>query len=193
MNRNGIHSEPTLNQTAGPAAVVFADYLCRNQARLYGYIHCLVRNLSDADDLYQQTALILWKKFASFDPGQSFFGWACGIARGEIANFRRARARQRLYFSDTLSLLLVEAQEQMTGDELDDRREALSCCVGKLRPQDRLLLTECYADGVEVCDVAHRHGRSSHSVYNSLRRIRRALFACINRTLAQESRPGWIR
>ncbi len=174
-------------------AAEFAEHLCRNQARLYGYIHCLVRNLSDADDLYQQTALILWKKFDDFDQERSFFAWACGIARGEIANFLRSRGRQRLYFSDDLSLLLVEAEAEMSSDELDDRREALSRCVAKLRPQDRELLGECYVGTAGVPEIASRHGRSPHSVYNSLRRIRRTLFECILRTLAQESRPGWIK
>ena len=182
-----------LTKTDSRLAALFAEHLCRNQARLYGYIHCLVRNLNDADDLYQQTALILWKKFAEFDPEQSFFAWACGIARGEIANFRRACARRRLFLSEDLSLLLVEAEAELSRDELDDRRAALSCCIGKLRQEDRQLLTECYADGVEVPAVAARRGRSPHSVYNSLRRIRRTLFECISRTLAQESRPRWIQ
>lgn len=171
----------------------FADHLCRHQARLYGYIHCLVRNLNDADDVYQQTALILWKKFAAFDPERSFFAWACGIARGEVANFLRGRGRRRLYFSDDLTLALIEAQAEMSDDELEDRRAALTQCMGKLRPQDRELLAECYADAEPVPDVAARHGRSPHSVYNSLRRIRRTLFECIRRTVAAESRPEWAR
>lgn len=181
-----------IKEGRAPAAE-FADYLCRDQARLYGYIHCLVRNLNDADDLYQQTALILWKKFAEFDSRRSFFGWACGIARGEIANFLRSRGRRRLHFSDDLSLLLVEAQAEMSNDELDDRREALSRCVEKLRPQDRELLAECYVGSAEVPEVAARHGRSPHSVYNSLRRIRRTLFECIIRRLAQEAKPRWMK
>src|SRR5947208_8192852 len=101
----------------------FAEHLRRSQTRLYGYIHSLVRDLNDADDLFQQTSLILWKKFGEFDPRRSFFSWACGIARLEVANFVRTRARQRLYFSDDLSLMLIEAQSEMDCDELDDRRD----------------------------------------------------------------------
>jgi len=171
----------------------FAEYLRQSQTRLYGYIHSLVRDLNDADDLYQQTTLILWKKFDEFDRQRSFFSWACGIARLEIANFLRRRGRRRLYFSDGLSLLLIEAQAEVADEELDDRRDALARCVEKLRQQDRELLTECYADESGVHGAADRHGRSPQSIYNSLRRIRRALFECIARTLSQESRPEWIR
>jgi RNA polymerase sigma-70 factor (ECF subfamily) len=170
----------------------FAELLRADQTRLFGYIHSLVRDLNDADDLFQQTTLILWKKFADFDRQRSFFSWACGVARLEIANFLRSRGRQRLYFSDDLSLLLIEAQGEITDEELEDRRDALARCVEQLRPRDRELLTECYADASGVHGAADRRGRSPQSIYNSLRRIRRALFECIARTLAQESRPEWI-
>ncbi len=173
-------------------AAQFGEYLRRDQARLYGYIHSLVRDLSDADDLFQQTSLILWRKFGEFDHTRRFFSWACGIARLEVANFLRSRGRQRLYFSDDLNLLLIETQEEVGDEELADRRDALARCVTKLRPRDKDLLEECYGTESGVHDAAGRRGRSSQSVYNSLRRIRRALFECITRALEQEARRGWV-
>jgi len=169
----------------------FAERLRPEQTRLYGYIHSLVRDLNDADDLFQQTTLVLWKKFGEFDRGRSFFSWACGIARLEVANFLRSRGRQKLYFSDDLNLLLIEAQEEMSNEEVEDRRAALAHCVEQLRQRDRELLAECYGDASGVNEAAGRRGRSSQSVYNSLRRIRRALFECVARVWGQETRPEW--
>src|SRR5438094_618664 len=40
---------------AHPWKAEFAEYLRQDQARLYGYIHSLVRDVHDADDLFQQT------------------------------------------------------------------------------------------------------------------------------------------
>ena len=180
-------------ERTGAATVEFAEYLRRDQARIYGYLHSLVRDLNDADDLFQQTTLIMWKKFAEFDRRRSFFSWACGIGRLEVANFLRSRGRHRLYFSDELNLLLVEAQAEMTNAEQEARREALARCVAMLRERDRELLAACYGDAAGVHAAADRHGRSSQSVYNSLRRIRRALFECVTRTLAHESRREKMR
>jgi RNA polymerase sigma-70 factor (ECF subfamily) len=176
-----------------PRVQEFAAFLRQNQSRLYGYIHSLVRDVNDADDLYQQSALILWKKFKEFERTGNFFAWACGVARLEIANFLRSRGRQRLCFSDDLSLLLVQAQSDLDNDELEDRRDALARCVEKLRERDRQLLTECYGDPSGPHKAADRRGRSPQSVHNSLRRIRRALFECITRTLEREARPSWTR
>jgi RNA polymerase sigma-70 factor (ECF subfamily) len=170
----------------------FAERLREAQSRLFGYIHSLVRDLDDADDLFQQTTLILWNKFDDFDRSRSFLSWACGVARLEVCNFLRSRGRQRLYFSDDLNLLLAEAQDEMAHDELEERRDALAGCVEKLRQRDRQLLDECYGREEGITEVAGRHGRSPQSVHNSLRRIRRSLFECIRRTLDQRSRPGLI-
>lgn len=168
----------------------FADLLRRETSRLFAYIHSLVRDLDDAEDLFQQTTVILWKKFADFDRSRSFFSWACGVARFEAANFLRARGRQRLYFGDELNLLLIEAHEEQPPED-DDRREALARCVEGLRERDRELLEACYADSAGVHESAARLGRSTQSVHNSLRRIRRALYECVRRALG-EPETEWV-
>jgi RNA polymerase sigma-70 factor (ECF subfamily) len=163
----------------------FAAHLRQHQTQLFGYIYSLVRNLDDADDLFQQTSLVLWDKFEEFDSSKSFVCWACGVARYEVLNFLRARTRHRLYFSDELSLALIEAQESLEAERVEERRSALAVCMKKLRQRDQELLEACYGRTVCVPEVARDWGRSSQSIHNSLRRIRRVLFECIQRTLAQ--------
>jgi RNA polymerase sigma-70 factor, ECF subfamily len=171
--------------TAGKAE--FAELLRHNQTQLFGYIYSLVRNLDDADDLFQQTSLVLWDKYELFDPSRSFVGWACGVARFEVLNFLRARSRNRLYFSDALNLALIEAHESLEDELLDDRRDALAGCLKKLRERDQELLEACYGRSTGIQEVASAWGRSTQSIHNSLRRIRRVLFECVRRSLAQES------
>jgi len=170
----------------------FADLLRGSQSRLLGYIHSLVRDVNDADDLFQQTAVILWNKFDSYDESRSFTAWACGVARLEVSNFIRSRSRRKLYLSDDLNLLLIEAYTEIPEAAADDeeRKEALSRCVGKLRERDRDLLLVCYTGDDDIVQIADRMGRSSQSVHNSLRRIRESLYECVRRTLAQEAHPA---
>jgi RNA polymerase sigma-70 factor, ECF subfamily len=169
----------------GDGKIEFAELLRHHQTQLFGYIYSLVRDLDDADDLFQQTSLVLWDKFAQFDPAKSFINWACGVARYEVLNFMRSRSRSRLYFSDQLNLALVEAQECLEHQQLEERRDALAGCMKKLRESDLELLETCYDGSVCIQDVAERWGRSTQSIHNSLRRIRRVLFECVRRTIAQ--------
>jgi RNA polymerase sigma-70 factor (ECF subfamily) len=164
----------------------FAELLRRHQSQLFAYIYSLVRNFDDADDLFQQTSVVLWDKFDQFDRSRRFVAWACGVARYEVLNYLRARSRHRLYFSDELNLALIEAQDELEAEPLLEQRDALATCMKKLRMRDQELLEACYGHCQCISEVANSWGRSTHSIHNSLRRIRRALFECVRRTLAQE-------
>ena len=167
----------------------FAGLLRAHQVQVFSFIYSLVRNFDDADDLFQQTSLAMWNKYDQYDPSRSFAAWACGVARFEVANHVRARSRRRLYFSDDLSLLLIEAHESLERDRADDRREVLADCLKRLRGRDQQLVEACYGEEEsKVTEVAREWGRSSQSIHNSLRRIRRSLFECVRRSLA----PGGL-
>jgi RNA polymerase sigma-70 factor (ECF subfamily) len=154
----------------------------RHQAQLFGYLYALVRNLEDADDLYQQTTLLLWKKFDEFEAGSNFAGWACRVARFEALAFLQKKRRSRLVFDEDVILALADVEFDVR--RADDRRDALEKCLAKLPAPDRELLELAYADESHIHEIAAAIGRSAQSVYNSLSRIRQALFACVQRSLA---------
>ena len=170
----------------GDTRAEFAAKLTQHQTQLFSYIYTLVRNLNDADDLFQQTSLVLWDKFDQFDASRSFVAWACGVARFEVSNFLRSRNRSRLYFSDDLALMLIESHEELSEETLEERRGALAECMKKLRQKDQELLDECYGRAAKIPEVADRWGRSTQSIHNTLRRIRRSLFECVNHSIARE-------
>jgi len=173
-----------LVEVASETKADFAELLRRHQSQLFAYIYSLVHNFDDADDLFQQTSVVLWDKFDQFDRSKRFLAWACGVARYEVLNYLRARNRHRLYFSDELNLALVEAQDDLEAEPLAEQRDALAECLKKLRRRDVDLLEAFYGRCLGVSEVASAWGRSTHSIHNSLRRIRRALFECVHRTLA---------
>jgi RNA polymerase sigma-70 factor (ECF subfamily) len=168
------------------AKAEFSERLLQHQTQLFGYIYSLVRNLDDADDLFQQTSLALWKKIEQYDPARSFRHWAFGVARYEVSNFLRSRSRDRLYFSDELNVLLIEAHEQLGLEPAEERLDAMARCISKLRGRDQELLEACYGRSVQIHELARTWGRSTQSIHNSLRRIRQALLECVRRGLARE-------
>ena len=46
----------------------FARAFLQCQERVYGYIVTMLPNRHDAEDVFQQTSLILWQKWDQFDP-----------------------------------------------------------------------------------------------------------------------------
>ena len=54
--------------------------LTQHQRRIFAYIYTLVPNRTDAEDILQETSLIICEKFHDFKPGTDFVAWACQIA-----------------------------------------------------------------------------------------------------------------
>ena len=89
---------------------VFVELLTLHQRRLYGFIYTLVPNTADAEDLLQQTSLVLWQKFNEFDLNSSFPAWACRIAHFLVLNHLREKRRSRVVLSDELIARLAETR-----------------------------------------------------------------------------------
>ena len=60
---------------------LFAELFVTHQSRVYGFIATMLPNRSEAEEVFQQTSLILWKKWHEYDPQRNFLNWACGVAR----------------------------------------------------------------------------------------------------------------
>jgi RNA polymerase sigma-70 factor, ECF subfamily len=165
----------------------FAELLRRHQTQLFGYLWALVHDPNDAEDLYQQTSIVLWKKFGDYRPGTSFFNWAIAAARYEIFNFLRTRKR-RLQFHTDLYARLNSVFDELKTDLLQARLEALRDCREQLDQQDRQLLEACYGGQLNFRETAARLGRTPKNVYNTLVRIRATLLKCIQERLAKQER-----
>jgi RNA polymerase sigma-70 factor, ECF subfamily len=172
--------EPERDSGPGPE---FVQEFTRHQRRLYLYVLTQVGRPTDAEEILQETNLVVWRKANQFTPGTSFFAWASRIATYEVLKHRERRGRDKLRFTpEFIELVAREAAE--SAEALEERRKALSVCIEKLRPKDRELIQRRYTPGENGKSVAEDLGRPINAVYQSLGRIRRTLMECVNRQLA---------
>jgi RNA polymerase sigma-70 factor, ECF subfamily len=168
-------------------SVMFAELLAAQQGRLLAFIFALVRNIGDAEDIYQETAIALWRKFGQYRPGTNFGAWSKEMARLEILRFLKHKRRDRAVFDDQLLAKLagtlgrLDARE--TPDALESYHQALLECMDRLDAIDRRLITLCYTRKSSLKSVAEQEGRSPSSICHSLKRIRALLFGCIKESV----------
>ena len=169
--------------------VEFMELVTPNQSRLFGYIYTLVCNSNDAHDVYQQTIMVLWKKFHTFQRGTNFTAWAFRTAKLECMAFHRKNNRDKYFFDGQLVDQIATDQQIRANDVQMDRTSALESCLKKLNDRDSKLLNECYRRGAGLGQAAKKLGRSAQSLSNSLRRIRMSLHRCISNLVAQGGTP----
>ncbi|MFP6763955.1 MAG: sigma-70 family RNA polymerase sigma factor [Planctomycetaceae bacterium] len=178
-------SSPDIQAAPVVPSEEFVQLFSRNQRRIYLHILGQVGNPTDADEILQETNVVIWSKFARFELGTNFIAWTFQIANYEVLKFRDRRRTNRLVFSENVIEAIAEESEE-SQDDLDLRRAALQNCLSSLRPRDRELIQIRYAPGNKGKDVADILGRPSNSVYQSIGRIRKTLFECIGRQLSAE-------
>jgi RNA polymerase sigma-70 factor len=159
----------------------FARMFSRNARRIYGFIMTLVFSHHDAEEVFQNTNVILWNKFAEFEPGTNFFAWASRIAYFEVLSLMKQKRRSQTMSDESLELLANEAMA--LSHTSSERLDALEECLGKLPADDRELLQERYYRQRPPKQIAAIQSRSVHSVYRSLSRIHNVLLNCVQRQL----------
>ena len=166
----------------------FIKLFTKFQRRVFLFILSQVPNPVDAEEIHQETNVIIWRKFDRFELGTNFLAWACQIASYEVLKYRERQRRDRHLFSDEfVRQVASDAIEQ--ADVLEQRRQHLAVCLSKLRDQDRELIQQRYSVGESGKSVAELIGRPINSVYQSLSRIRRTLLECVNRQIQAQATP----
>lgn len=163
----------------------FLRLLMAHQRRIYAYLLTMVPNHGDAEDLFQETVLLMWSKFDSFTPGTSFLAWGCAIARYQVLSVRKRHAARGLLFSQAAAELLHSESGRFI-EQTDVRMQALRRCIEKLGPQDYELIRLRYRDEVAIKSIAERMGRSAQGIYKRIVRIHEALLRCVRKALSEE-------
>jgi len=163
----------------------FLSLFLRSERELFRYVAALVPNVADAEDIVQQSAVVLWEKFHSYDPNLPFTPWACRFALNKARQWLERRHRWQALLEGGLAEELAQRREELRPD-IDLRLRHLEGCLGKLPDEQRALIEGYYyrRDGIET--VAASSGRTVASAYKSLQRVRLALQACIERAAGME-------
>ena len=159
--------------------------MTQHQRRIFSYIYTLVPYRADAEDILQETSLVICEKFADFKIGTDFAAWACQIAYWEVRRARQKFARAKVVFDQDVVDALAQTAAGMI-EEVSERHEALAGCLKKLHPRDRELVLTRYEPGCGVDEAARRSGRSLEAAYKALGRIRKLLLDCVSNQLAAE-------
>ena len=136
--------------------------MTQHQRRIFAYIYTLVPDRHHAEDLLQETSLVICEKFNEFELGTDFVAWACQIAWWRVRAAQQKFARSKVLFDQELLEAVAQTAAELS-DELSERHVALELCLHKLPPRDREMILLRYEPGCGVEEAARRAGRSMNA------------------------------
>ena len=158
----------------------FLELLTHHDRALGVYVYSMVQDAHDADDILQQTKMILWRCFDQFETGTHFLAWARKTAFHQVLTHRRKKKREPISLEEEVLEAVSEAVSQLA-EEGSARHEAVRACVARLPAEHRQLVQLRYFQEMEIADIAREIQRTEAAVYRALSRVRMALMACVQK------------
>jgi RNA polymerase sigma-70 factor, ECF subfamily len=156
----------------------FFSLFLHSEREIFRYVAVLVPNVTEAEDIVQQTALALWEKFDAYDPAQPFTPWACRFALNKARQWIERRQRWQALLAHGLAEELAQRRQELQ-PEFECRLKHLETCLEKLPAGQRSLVEGYYYERTEIEKLAERSGKTEAAIYKMLQRIRHTLQLCV--------------
>jgi RNA polymerase sigma-70 factor, ECF subfamily len=142
-------------------------------------------NAERTEDLVQQTFINAYQHLHHYQRGRHFGVWLKEIARNQVRQELRSRAREdrRLEVYHTHLLQIYDAPATAAAEA--SMEEALRHCTQKLPPSSAKVIELRYQSGLTFGEIAAHVGRTLEATRQHLARIRISLRECIEKHLAK--------
>ncbi|MCM8533714.1 MAG: sigma-70 family RNA polymerase sigma factor [Lentisphaeraceae bacterium] len=169
-------------ETNDDRSELFIKLLAQDERALTRYVMALVPAVADAEDILQESKLVMWRQFGDFTEGTSFTAWARKIIFYRILSFRKVKAKEadRYVFSDAFYDVLDE--DYKTNEKSREKQfVTLQACINKLQDPHKQMVMLRYHQGKSIEGLADSIGRTVAACYKTLSRIRMNLKRCVQK------------
>jgi len=174
----------TVNQQGMSGQDVFEILVREHSDMLMAYLRSLLgsRAGTSADDLFQQSMLVAWRRLGDYDRSRPFGPWLRGIAQKLVLEHRR-KGRGAPACTDPAVLQELDTRYNqlcdLPGDSFRDRAERLIACMGKLPEAMRHAIELVYARGLLIQAAANSLDASEEAIKKRVQRGRQLLAECL--------------
>jgi len=177
---------PSAGQASRPVEplALFEIRVRENADSLTAFLRASVYDQAAAEDLFQETMLIAWRKIADYDRSRPFGAWLRGIAKRLVLAHYRKAAKEVLLSRETVLDYLDQRMTQVDrqpGDTLDERIAALKDCIEHLAPLYREPVELHYRQHRTTEWIAEHLATTKDAVQKQLQRARAQLAECLER------------
>jgi RNA polymerase sigma-70 factor (ECF subfamily) len=166
-------------------ADLFVRQLMLHRKKIYSFILTLVGNTSHDDDIMQDTAALMWEKYAQTEEISNFAALGMRVAHFKVLEFRKHQYESKLQFNNELFDSVLGGAVIMN-ETLDDRFEAMKKCLSKLDKESRQLIQMRHQKGQTIRNIAAAIKMPPHTAYKHIASLHDKLVRCVQRTLREE-------
>ena len=160
----------------------FFEIIVREKYKtVYGFLFSMLRNQQLAEELTQDTFMLLLKKIEFIDRKSPILPWLLTTARNLAWNAqKRQNFENKIFLKGEASFEFWEAMDEQ-GLGIDQHLKALEHCIDELSEQQSEAVKMFYSDKLTCTEIASTLNVTVEAIYNRLSRIRKSLRRCIEK------------
>jgi RNA polymerase sigma factor (sigma-70 family) len=178
MTESALNDAQLISHAVSGHRDAFAQIVTRYQSLVCSMAYSATGNLSQSEDLAQETFIAAWRGLPTLREPEKLRSWLCGIARNLIASAMRSRKQEFADAAETIDALAdVPSQESLPIDRaISGEEEAILWRSLEHIPQVyREPLILFYREGQSIESVAEALELSTEAVKQRLSRGRKLL------------------
>ncbi len=158
-----------------------------HQPALIAYAYAMLSDYAAAQDVVQNTLVVIARKYGDFTEGTSMLAWCRAIVRLQVLSYIRKNRREQSIEDRVLQDAMDSAFAAHQSDQdAPVRLDCLRECLAKLPEQSRELLRLRYEDNAAYRDIGDKLGATLETVRKRLFRTKQQLGDCVRLQMKQE-------
>ncbi len=174
--RESMSDEDLVRSAQAGDGAAFAQLVGRHKSRVFGLASRFTRDSHTLDDLAQETFIRAWQQLGKFRSEAPFEHWLVRIAVHACYDFLRHERRNQSRQSVPIDGIELAAETDVSAEKARDMVES---AMGRLNPEERIVLTLLELEERSVKEIAELTGWSQANVKIRAFRARRALKAAL--------------
>ncbi|WP_181304003.1 RNA polymerase sigma factor [Rufibacter sp. XAAS-G3-1] len=158
---------------------LFLQLLQTDKERMYRICRSYAQDPIEAQDLFQETVLQVWKSWPTFRGEAQVRTWVYRITLNVCLQARHKSQKQQKRTRSLDSIQFANLPEAPPEPEKEAQLQALHACIQKLNDADRSLVL-LYLEDLPYKDIAAVTGLTENHVAVKMKRIREKLFTCLS-------------
>jgi RNA polymerase sigma-70 factor (ECF subfamily) len=157
----------------------FLRLLTESQGRLFAFIAATLGDFDFANEVLQETNLVMWRKSGEFEMGSNFNAWSYRIANFQIMSHRQRQIRGKLLFDQELVERIAQRAQERS-ESYAARMQRLDRCLSELPDRYRDVITRRYHHGESLQEIADRLQKNPNAIGQLLSRVKKKLIDCVS-------------
>lgn len=161
---------------------IFLNALAENQEKLFRICSIYSKDHEDAEDLFQEVLVHVWRSMVAFKGNSSFSTWMFRIALNVCLRFKSkyTKNQQKFIRLDSMTIANFSSEESSGADH--EKLISLRKCVKRLNDGDKAIVA-LYLEGLAYREISTILGLSENNIAVKVKRIKSKLLNCINEIL----------